>query len=73
MNATYDNIIKHLKGTRTWKKVSEDLSKITLSKLRSKNYGIWYDDAFTGVFIDRASVNEKELKETGWKLVNRTL
>lgn len=37
MNTTYDNIIKHLKGTRTWKKVSEDLSKITLSKLRSKN------------------------------------
>ena len=73
MNATYDNIIKHLKGTRTWVKISEDLSKITLSKLPSKNYGIWYDDAFTGVFIDGSSVNEKELKETGWKLVSRTL
>lgn len=73
MNTTYDNIIKHLKGTRTWKKISVDLSKITLSKLRSKNYGIWYDGVFTGVFIDEGSVNEKELKEAGWKLVNRTL
>ena len=73
MNTTYDNIIKHLKGTKTWEKISADLSKITISKLPSKNYAIWYDNVFTGIFINKCVIDEAEPKKTGWKLINHPL
>lgn len=72
-NATYNHIIGELKGhARLWKKVGDNLENISLSKTRLGNYGIFYNDVFTGMFIERSFVNEAEVYDAGWK-INKTV
>lgn len=76
MNDSYINIIDALKcNARTWNKVKDDLSKVTLINCKKDtSYGLCYNGTFLGVFIQKNYIDLKELKDTPFTYIkNRIL
>ena len=70
-NKTLQTAIKIFNGSRMKDKLNDSMSNITLKKTQFNNYCFFIDDVCSGLFIDKLFVDEKELKELGWKVTGR--
>lgn len=64
MNNTYDVIINQVKQIRAWKNIKDNIDKLCIRPTKSGNYSIWFDENFTGMFLNKSSINLDELKNT---------
>ena len=70
-NKTFQTALKIFNGSRMKDKLNDSMSNITLKKTQFNNYCFFIDDVCSGLFIDKLFVDEKELKELGWKVTGR--
>lgn len=73
MNNTLENIKRQLMGSAVWKRINGDISDIAIRKTKNGNWGIFYGHIFSGIFLDRASVDINEVKEAGIKIISGTM
>lgn len=70
-NKTLQTTLKIFNGSRMKDKLNDSMSNITLKKTKLNNYCFFIDGVCSGLFIDKLFVDEKELKELGWKVTGR--
>ena len=70
-NKTFQTALKIFNCSRMKDKLNDSMSNITLKKTKFNNYCFFIDDVCSGLFIDKLFVDEKELKELGWKVTGR--
>lgn len=64
MNNTYNIIINQVKQIRAWKNIKDNIDKLYIRPTKLGNYSIWFDGNFTGMFLNKSSINLDELKNT---------
>lgn len=70
-NKTFQTALKIFNGSRMKDKLNDSMSNITLKETKLNNYCFFIDGICSGLFIDKLFVDEKELKELGWKVTGR--
>ena len=66
-NNTYNNIINQVKPIKAWVYIKDNINKLYLRPTKNGNYGIFFDETFTGIFIGGCSVDLNELSKTNIK------
>ena len=72
-NNTYDNIINQIKPIKAWVNIKDNINKLSIRPTKNGNYGIFFDENFTGVFIGGYSVDLNELSKTNIKFNKKVM
>lgn len=72
-NNTYNNIINQVKPIKAWVDIKDNINKLSVRPTKNGNYGIFFDENFTGIFIGSCSVDLSELSKTNIKFNKKVM
>ena len=72
-NSTFQTIINQIKPIKAWSVIKDNLKELSVRPTKLGNYGVFYEDNFTGIFVAKSAIDLKELKESGIKYHNKIM